>query len=147
MRAAADSNILVYAAGVNDPLRQRVATDLLAAMYVGGGVLPAQALAELHRVLRRKFRRSNEEAQREAARWRVGFEIAPTTSQCLADAAALCSLHGLQTFDSIIVCAAALAGCRVLFSEDLQHDAVFAGVTIVNPFLDGRHPMVRAFLN
>jgi predicted nucleic acid-binding protein len=146
MRAAADTNILVYASGENDPLRQRIATDLLAAMYASSGVLPAQALAELHRVLTRKFRRSAQDAQDALSRWSYGFEIAPTTAACLADAAVLSATHALQIFDAIIISASAEAGCRVLFSEDMQHEAVFNGVTIINPFADERHPMLLAAL-
>jgi predicted nucleic acid-binding protein len=146
MRAAADTNILVYAAGVNDEPRRRMATDLLAALYAAKGVLPAQALAELHHVLVRKYRRSAADAMWQIGRWSLGFEVAPTDSDCIAAACRLVDKHGLQTFDAVIVASVAQAGCRVLFSEDMQHDAVFDGVTIVNPFTDARHPAVRALL-
>jgi predicted nucleic acid-binding protein len=146
MKAAADTNILVYASGENDSVRQQIATTLLAAMYASHGVLPAQTLAELHRVLTRKFRRSPQDAAHLLNRWSFGFEIAPTTDSCLANAASLSSRHGLQIFDAIIIAASAEAGCRVLFSEDMQHEAVFNGVTIINPFADEKHPMLLAVL-
>lgn len=43
--------------------------------------------------------------------------------------------HRLQIWDAVIIAACARAGADVLFSEDMQDRAVFAGVTIVNPFL------------
>jgi predicted nucleic acid-binding protein len=146
MRAAADTNILVYAVGVNDEGRHRMATTLLAAMYAAGGVLPAQALAELHHVLVRKFRWDRAEASDHVAKWSLGFTISPTDPECIAAACALADDYALQIVDAIMIAAAARAGCRVLFSEDMQHDAIFGGVMIVNPFRDARHPMLRTFL-
>jgi predicted nucleic acid-binding protein len=146
MKASADTNILVYASGENDLERQRIAVELVQALYVSQAVLSAQALAELHRVLTRKFKRSAETVERRLKEWRDFFTIAPTTAECLAEAAALSTRHQLQIFDAIIIAAAAQAGCRVLFSEDMQHEAVFNGVTIINPFADERHPMLLAAL-
>lgn len=37
-------------------------------------------------------------------------------------------------YDSLIVAAAAAAGCRTLYSEDLSHAQKIEGVTIINPF-------------
>lgn len=38
-------------------------------------------------------------------------------------------------YDSLIVTAALEAGCKTLFSEDLQHNQQIDGLTIKNPFL------------
>ena len=37
-------------------------------------------------------------------------------------------------WDALIVQAAIEAGAEILFSEDVQHDRVIAGLRIVNPF-------------
>jgi predicted nucleic acid-binding protein len=146
MRAAVDTNILVYAVGEADETRYLQSIELLDALSVSDGVIPAQALAECHRVLTRKYKRTAADAEHQIKLWSEAFEIAPTTSICLIAAAALSSLHGLQIFDAIILNAAAQAGCRVLFSEDMQHEAVFNGVKIINPFAEKRHPMLLAAL-
>jgi predicted nucleic acid-binding protein len=44
-------------------------------------------------------------------------------------------LHRISFWDAMIVHAARLAGADVLYSEDLQHGAVLAGVRVNNPFL------------
>jgi predicted nucleic acid-binding protein len=41
---------------------------------------------------------------------------------------------GLSWWDSLIVAAAQVAGCRFLLSEDLQHEQELDGITILNPF-------------
>lgn len=42
--------------------------------------------------------------------------------------------YQISWYDSLIVAAAAEAGCSVLYTEDLQHGARLNGVTIENPF-------------
>jgi len=37
-------------------------------------------------------------------------------------------------YDSLIIAAALEAGCKTLYSEDLQHDRCIDGLTIQNPF-------------
>jgi predicted nucleic acid-binding protein len=146
MRAAVDTNILVYAVGEGDEGRYRKAVDILDALSLADGVIPAQALAECHRVLTRKYKRSATDAEYQIKLWSDAFEVAPTTLDSLILAAALSTRHELQIFDAIILSAAREAGCRVLFSEDMQHEAVFNGVMIINPFADKRHPMLLAAL-
>lgn len=41
---------------------------------------------------------------------------------------------GFSFYDALIVAAAAIGRCRVLWSEDLQHGRVVRGVEIRNPF-------------
>jgi predicted nucleic acid-binding protein len=146
MRAAVDTNILVYAVGEADEARYLRSIEILDALSLVDGVIPAQTLAECHRVLTRKCKRTAVDAEHQIRLWSDAFEIAPTTATCLLAAAALSSRHRLQIFDAIILNAAAEAGCRVLFSEDMQHEAVFNGVTIINPFADERHPLLLAAL-
>lgn len=146
MKAAVDTNILIYAFGLNDELRYRRSFALLDSLSLTGGVVAAQALAEFHRVATRKYRRPAVEAGEQIEIWSDVFVVAPTDADTLAEAAHLANQHTLQIFDAIILAASAQAGCRVLFSEDMQHEAVFNGVMIVNPFLDERNPMLRAVL-
>lgn len=146
MKFAFDTNILVYATGLNDAVRHSRSVALLGALSDGGGVIAAQALAEYHRVLTVKYRQDAEEVLTRILRFRRVYEIPPTTSDCIVEAAALANRHNLQIFDAIIIAASAEAGCRVLFSEDMRHEAVFNGLTIVNPFAEPKHPMLAAAL-
>lgn len=42
--------------------------------------------------------------------------------------------YGFSYYDSLIVAAALDAGCKTLYSEDLQHGQQVEGLTIVDPF-------------
>ncbi len=44
------------------------------------------------------------------------------------------SISALSSYDSLIVAAALDAGCKTLYSEDLQHGQQIEGVTVTNPF-------------
>ena len=44
------------------------------------------------------------------------------------------SIPALSSYDSLIVAAALDAGCKTLYSEDLQHGQQIEGVTVTNPF-------------
>jgi predicted nucleic acid-binding protein len=43
-------------------------------------------------------------------------------------------LHGIGFWDALIIQAARQADCRVLYSEDLQHERSIEGLRIINPF-------------
>jgi predicted nucleic acid-binding protein len=54
-----------------------------------------------------------------------------------------------RLWDGLILSVAAEARCRILLSEDLQHDFTWRGVTVVNPYLAKAeaHPLLEALLN
>jgi predicted nucleic acid-binding protein len=54
--------------------------------------------------------------------------------------------HGLPMWDALILSVAAESGCRLLLSEDFQHGFTWRGVTVVNPYLETRHPLLVAAL-
>jgi predicted nucleic acid-binding protein len=41
---------------------------------------------------------------------------------------------GFSFYDSVIVASALLAECKVLYSEDLQHQVIEKRLTVINPF-------------
>ena len=96
--------------------------------------IPAQVLAELHHVLRRKALYDASEAHARIARYQDTIAIIPTDSSVLTAACDLASRHNLPTYDAIILAAAAQAECDTLYSEDMQHGFEWRGVRIVNPF-------------
>lgn len=55
------------------------------------------------------------------------------------------SRHGLSWWDSLVVAAAHRQGCGTLLTEDLQHGAVYAGVTVLDPFRTGAQEAQRQY--
>ena len=146
MRIALDTNILAYAEGVNDGVKRDAVADLLQATAPETVVIPVQALGELFNVLVRKAGKSRSEAGQALLGWRDAFATIPTTPEVMSAAVDLATVHQSSIWDAVILSAASQAGCRLLLSEDLQNGFTWAGVTVVNPFLTPRHPLLDALL-
>ena len=134
MRIALDTNILVYAEGVNGAERQAAARRIVRGLTEDEVVIPAQALGELFTVLTRKAQRAAPDARKAVLDWHDAFGVAETSSAVLLDAMELAALHQFALWDAIMLAAAAVSGCRWLLSEDMQDGFTWRGVTIRNPF-------------
>jgi predicted nucleic acid-binding protein len=64
----------------------------------------------------------------------------------MVNATDLATDHGLTIWDSVVLAAAAEAGCRLLLSEDLQDGFTWRGVTVTNPFAPTLHPILAGLL-
>lgn len=145
MKAALDTNILVYAEGVNDAEKRKKAWDLLERLP-DDAVIPVQALGELFQVLVRKAGRTPAEARLAVSRWSYAFPVIETSASILLAAADLATRQ-LSLWDAVILSAAAEAGCRLLLTEDMQEGFVWRDVMIVNPFSKAPHPLLQALLS
>ncbi|HEY0422879.1 MAG TPA: PIN domain-containing protein [Rhodopila sp.] len=134
MRVALDTNLLVYAEGVNGDDRKLRAHDALTRFASDDIVVPAQALAELFTVLTRKARWPAAQAQAAVLTWYDACQVADTTSSVLLEAMNLAAMHQYSLWDSVMLASAAQAGCRLLLSEDMQDGFIWRGVEIRNPF-------------
>ena len=133
-RIALDTNLLAYAEGVNGEERRRIALAILQDQPQGTLMIPVQALGELFVVLTRKAGRAAAEARDAVLGWSDSYPLIETTPDVMIEAMELATTHRLAFWDSIMLAAAAQAGCRLLLSEDMQHGFTWRGVTIRNPF-------------
>lgn len=144
MRFALDTNILAYAEGVGDEPRCRKARALVASLPDDAGLLPAQVLGELQRVLVGKAKRTPADARLAILDWSDSFPVADSSWTALQAALDLAADHAIAIWDALILAVAAEHRCRVLLSEDLHHGFTWQGVTVVNPFLPAPHPLLAA---
>lgn len=134
MRVALDTNILVYAEGVNGAERKQRARAILLDYAEDEIVIPVQALGELFAVLTRKGGWTAEAARDAVMAWHDSFVIAATSTSVLLEAMELVIRHQFSFWDAIILAASAQSGCRLLISEDLHAGFAWRGVTVRNPF-------------
>jgi len=146
VRVALDTNILAYAEGIDDDRMQAIAMALVLKLPIGSAVLPIQTLGELFNVLVRKGGRSRDAARDTVLKWRDGFPVVETSAAIMVAATDLAAAHRMGIWDSVILSAAAHAGCRLLLSEDYQDGFTWSGVTVTNPFSSSRHPLLEALL-
>jgi predicted nucleic acid-binding protein len=146
VRVALDTNLLVYAEGVNDAARRDAVLALLGQLPSGSVVLPVQVLGELFVVLTRKAGRSREQARAALLSWRDAYPLTDTSQDVMLAAADLAADHQLGLWDAVILAAAAKAGCRLLLSEDLTEGFTWGGVTVTNPLAAQRHALLAALI-
>jgi predicted nucleic acid-binding protein len=132
-----DTNVFVYAFDASAPEKRETAVRLVEqALAERSGVISTQVVQEFLNVATRKFRvplchadcvRFLDEVLSPLC------EVFPSM-EMYRRALAIQSETGFGFYDSLIVAAAAEAGCGALFSEDLQDGRCVAGVTVRNPF-------------
>ena len=146
MRVALDTNILVYAEGVNGLPMKKAALEILDRLPAESTFIPIQVLGELFNVLVRKAKKRPEQAREAILRWQDTFPLVETSAAILIAASDLASHHSLSIWDSVVFSAAAAAGCRLLLSQDMQEGFTWSGVTVTNPLFPRKHELLRALL-
>ncbi len=129
-----DSNILLYADDGDAGAKTEIARDLLRrSMSERTGVVSTQVLQEFYVNARRKLKLDGA-----AARARIEvyltFDVVTVSPSLVLAAVDLNRLDSVSFWDALVIRAAQLAGCDVLYSEDLQAGRRFGGVRVVNPF-------------
>ena len=146
MHVALDTNVLVYAEGLNGEPRRRQSLAMLKRLAPASTLLPVQVLGELFNVLTTRGGRSRAEARDAVLHWGDTFPLIETSSSVQLVAMHLADNHQLGIWDSLVLAAAADASCRLLLSEDLQDGFTWNGVTVANPFAVKRHALLEAML-
>jgi predicted nucleic acid-binding protein len=132
-----DTNILLYAADPSEGRKYHIAKLLIEDLWRSQtGVISTQVLQEFCFNLRRKVRPPLSVAETVE---RVSNYLSwPTVTNSVESTIAALEIeaeHQLSFWDALIVNAAQVAGCAILYSEDMNHGQIFDLVRVVNPFL------------
>ena len=130
-----DTNVFIYLFDETSADKRRIAEQLIRqSLENGSGCISYQVVQETINIVTRKLKASPEEARQlldnileplwrvnpSRALFRRGLEIQ--------------ARYKFGFYDSLIIAAALDAGCRTLYTEDLQHEQQIEDLTIVNPF-------------
>jgi predicted nucleic acid-binding protein len=125
-----DSNVALYLLS-SDSVKASRAEGLMAK----GGVISVQVLNEVANVTRRNLRMSWDETGDVLDAIRAVCTTEPLTEETHDIGRRVSERYGLSVYDSMIVAAALLAECNVLYSEDMQNGLVIdQTLRVVNPF-------------
>ncbi|AKZ28288.1 PIN domain-containing protein [Ralstonia pseudosolanacearum] len=125
-----DSNVVLYLLSA-DTAKADAAETLL----MTGGVVSVQVLNETTHVMRRKLAMPWHAIEMVQEAVRAQCRVEPLTLETHDLGRRIAERYGLSVYDALIVAAALLAGCNVLYSEDMQHGLVIEQhLRIVNPF-------------
>lgn len=146
MRAALDTNLLVYAEGFGDDARVGVTRQLLDQLSEADLVIPLQCLGELFRVLTGKAGRPAPQAQEAVLGWMDAYPVLDSNTAAWRGAMDLCVAHQLAGWDALVLNVAAEGGARLLLTEDLHPGFSWRGVRVVNPLVEPIDPLLRQLL-
>jgi predicted nucleic acid-binding protein len=129
-KAFFDTNVLLYLLSADVAKADRAETLLLQ-----GGVISVQVLNEFTAVAIGKLRMPWSEVNETLDTVRGICRVEPVSTETYDQGRELIARYSLSVYDAMIVASAILAGCEVLYSEDM-HDGlrVLDRLTIDNPF-------------
>ena len=133
-RVFLDTNILLYADDGDAGQKRDVARKVIRKAFSDrSGVLSTQILAEYFVNATRKLGIEPEAARRRVEVLR-SLDVVRIESDTILDAIDLHRMHGFSLWDSLVLECAAVSGCSILYTEDLQDGQTVRGLTIVDPF-------------
>lgn len=124
-----DTNILIYFVS-SEERKARRSAELLAQ----GGIVNVQVLNEFVNVARRKRAMSWPSIRSSLEVIRSVCSIVPVSLETHQRGLELAERQGFSVYDAMIVAAAQLAGCRTLYTEDLQNGQIIDGMKIADPY-------------
>jgi predicted nucleic acid-binding protein len=130
-----DTNILVYAYDPSEPRKQKVSKELVRGAFLGRSMISVQVLAEFSATLLHKVA-----VRRTAAEIALMLDILSPIKLLTPDADMVRraveahAAYGIRFYDGMIIAAAERGGCEKIYSEDLNAEQKYFGVTVDNPF-------------
>lgn len=125
-----DTNVLIYLLS-GDPKKADQAETIVAA----GGTVSVQVLDEMTNIMRRKLTMSWGEINEVITIIRSICTVESLTIDTHDRGRQIARRYEFSVYDSMIVASALLAGCKTLYSEDMQHGQLLEDqLRVCNPF-------------
>ena len=129
-----DTNLIVYANDRRDPDKQQRALDVIRReIRTGTGVVSIQVLQEYANTALNKLRQEPAVVLRQLTLLETLTVVCPESAM-VQRTVELKTLYQLSFWDAAILAAAESAGCRQVFSEDLNAGQAFGSIRVINPF-------------
>ncbi len=134
IRSFIDTNILIYAEANDDAAKQQTALALIKQLNTASvGVLSTQVLQEYCNIAIKKLKLPAAHIRAQLDLYEQ-FEVVQVTPAIIRVALDVHQTRSISFYDAIVRASAKTAGCKVLYSEDMNAGEMMNGVRIVNPF-------------
>lgn len=139
-----DTNIIVYSFDERDKNKQNISRELIKkALKSKSGIISYQVIQEFLNVALSKF--TNKISIDDASRYIIDvlMPLCEVFSSIDFYERSL-EIHkktGFSFYDSLIITAAVIGNCSVIYSEDMQHERIIEDLQIINPFANKRMPV------
>ena len=125
-----DTSVLLYLLSSDAAKSDRVET-----LLADRGTISVQVLNEFAAVAIRKLKMPLPEVREVLDTIRAVCDVETVTVETHDRALAIVERYGFSLYDSLLIAAALIADCKVLYSEDLQHGQLIdRQLRVVNPF-------------
>jgi predicted nucleic acid-binding protein len=126
-----DTSVLLYLLS-----KDAERADRIEALLAEQGIISVQVLNEFAAVAIRKLKLSLPEVREILDIVRVVCDVESVTVETHDRALAIVERYGFSLYDSLLIAAALIADCKVLYSEVLQHGQLIdRQLRILNPFV------------
>jgi predicted nucleic acid-binding protein len=130
-----DTNVLVWAYDLSDPVKQRLAQNLVRRAVAGELVISTQVLAEFAATLLHKLASAPSAGDVIALLDALApIRLILPDGDIVRRAVEARAAYGLHFYDGMIIAAAERAGSARIWSEDFNPGQKYFGVTAANPF-------------
>lgn len=127
-----DSNIILYHLMDDSGVKTQIAEKLLKSARYN---ISYQVIGEVCNNLKKKAGFTPDELIATVQELNRSFRIVPFSIETYVQAIKIGKDYSLSFWDSMIVAAAYLSDCAILFSEDMQDDLlIYDNLKIINPF-------------
>lgn len=125
-----DTNVLIYLLSADNDKADRAEIILRS-----GGLISVQVLNEMANVARRRLATPWKEIDEILTLIRSIVRVVPLTVETHDRGMAVAARYGLNLYDAMIVAAALLGGCKILYSEDMSDGLLIESrLRVCNPF-------------
>jgi predicted nucleic acid-binding protein len=148
MNATVDTNILVYVVDARDPLKQRIAIEVFAALALAVAPIALQVIGEFQNAVVRRLKRPPAVAAAAAHQLLATFRTFGYDATSVERATSAFATGRFSYWDGLLLASVERAGLDILLSENMTDGNRFSSVTIINPFSpSGMTAKARAALN
>lgn len=131
-----DTNIIIYLLDASHPAKYQRSEHLIqAGLQHGNCCISMQVIQETLNVATGKLNFSHEDALRLLNQTLLPLCSIIPPARVYSRGLDIQFRYQYSFYDSLIIAAALEAGCKTLYSEDLQHSQKIEQLTIKNPFL------------
>ena len=132
-----DTNIFIYSFEPAYKRKKKISDDLIKNALSGKGFISYQTIQEFLNVATKKFEIPLKFEDLQTYLDKVLYPICESfpSKELYLSALEIKQRWQFSFYDSLIIAAALEANCKILYSEDLQHNQKIYELTIVNPYL------------
>lgn len=127
-----DTNIIIYCYSNDTPSKRKIAKNIANSP---NAIISTQVIQEFTNTMTKKFKTPWPDAENYIEELTKNFLIHINAASTLRLGCQIANRYKFHFYDSLIISAALETSCKILYSEDMQHNQIIENqLRIINPF-------------